>query len=118
MNKKADAFTAIIFIVFLIAGLIALIAGISSLFLNKGSSTDYPYTIEKSNFWNKLWLKDDHTTVYCYDDERFTSVIQRAIDENKKVKVEFQEYVFRGSLCFSGSDKISEVVITNVEVME
>jgi len=114
VNKKGQMGVITIIIVIL---LIFIGFWIYSFFLNKGSSTDYPYNIEKSSFWNKLWLKDDHTTVYCFDDERFIPIIEQAQKENKKIKVSYQEYLFRGTLCSSGSENIGTVVITNIEVL-
>ena len=116
-NKKAQGVLACIIIVIFILFIIGLIMWVSTLFLNNGSSTDYPYNIEQSKFWNKLWLKDDHTTVYCFDDEKFLDIINKAKIENKKIKVSYQEYLFRGFLCSSGSDNIGEVVITDIEVI-
>lgn len=116
--KKAQEvliLTAVVIII--IALLIGGVLFMATLFLNEGSSTDYPYNIEQSRYWHKLWLKDDHTTVYCFDDERFISIIEQAKQSNKKIKVSYQEYLFRGFLCSSGSDNIGEVVITNIEVL-
>lgn len=113
--KAQSEFIILIIILFLLFAIPFLI-GI--LFLNKGFSIDYPYNIEKSQFWNKLWLKDDHTTVYCFDNEDFISIIEKAQRENKKIKVSYQEYVFRGALCTSGSERIGTVVVTDIKIQE
>lgn len=108
---QAEVIIFILIVLVIVGGL-----WIYSLFLNKGVSTDYPYNIEKSQFWNKLWLKDDHTTVYCFDDERFIPIIDKAKLENKKINVYYQEFMFRGFLCTSGSDNIGTVVITDIKI--
>lgn len=121
-NKKGQAFEFFIFlfVIAIIIGILVLIfAGISYFFLNKGTSVDYPYSVEHSSIgWDKLWLKDDHTTVYCFDNPSFKDVIEKARSENKKVKVYYQDYVFRGSLCLSGNDEIGTTVITDIEIYE
>jgi hypothetical protein len=85
---------------------------------NKGMSTDYPYTVEHTAIgWYKLWLKDDHTTVYCFKDIKLLDVINKAKAENKKIEVYYQDYLFKGTFCTSGNDKISTTVVTNIEVV-
>ena len=110
-NKKGLIGLVIFTLIFLF-----LLIWVYSLFLNKGYSIDYPYNIEQQKIggWYKLWLKDDHTTVYCFDDERFISIIETAKESESKIKVEYQEYILRGFLCSSGSDNINAVVITNI----
>jgi hypothetical protein len=117
-NKKAQL-VGIIVIILLIIGGILLIYWIAPLFFNSGTSTDYPYTIEHTKVgWYKLWLKDDHTTVYCFDDERFLPILEQAKAENKKVAVTYQDYFFRGMLCSSGSERIGTTIITGVQIVE
>lgn len=118
MNKKAQEGVIIVGVIVVLG--ILLIGGffyLVSLFLNSGSSTDYPYNVEKNAAgWTKLWLKDDHTTVYCFDDERFLPIIEQAKAENKKVTVYYQEYIFRGFFCSSGNENIGTVVVTDIQI--
>jgi len=116
-NKKAQ-FIGFVVIVLVAIGLFFLIYWITPLFFNSGTSTDYVYTVEKTKFWHKLYLKDDHTTVYCFDDERFLPILEQARTENKKVVVTYQDYFFRGFLCSSGNERIGTTVITNVEIIQ
>ena len=119
-NKKSQGLIVIILfwttlvIIFILLGL-----WIIPMFFNIGNTTDYVYTVEHTKIgWYKLWLKDDHTTVYCFDDERFIDIIDTAKLDNKKVKVTYQDYWIRGFLCSSGNDKIGTTVVTNIEVIE
>lgn len=115
MNKKGWVGGLIIFILIVLAIMIFLL--IYSQFLSSGSSTDVAYGVEKNKFWSKLYLKDDHKTVYCMDNPDFIQTAQTASELKQKVKVDYQEYVFRGSLC-GASQSYDYVVVTNIRVME
>ena len=117
MNKKAGIVEAIVVILIIILAVVAFYYG-SLLFMNKGFSVDYPYNVENQKIggWHKLWLKDDHTTVYCFDNEQFLDTINMAKSLNKKVRVDYQEYFFRGFFCTSGNDKIGTVVINSISI--
>ena len=104
-------------ILLLCAGVIGFVALLSIPFLNSGSSTDIAYGVEKNSYWSKLYLRDDHKTAYCIDNPDLIAIAEKASVEKQKVKVSYQEYVFRGSLCFVG-EKYSSVVVTNIEVIE
>lgn len=116
MNNKGQLGVFIILII--VVGIIIGGIFIAQHFLNSGVSTDYPYSIEKNKIWSKLWLKDDHTTVYCYDDDSFTPTLEDAKERGKKVNVYYQEYILRGFFCSSGNGKIGTSIITKVEVLE
>jgi len=115
MNKKGQLMIVggILFIVVII-GILCLI---NILFLNHGSSIDIAYGVEQNTFWSKLYLKDDHTTVYCMDDDNLIQIAKQASQEKLKVKVTYQEYIFRGTLCNLFNDKYNGVVVTNIEVI-
>lgn len=89
------------------------------LFFNSGTSTDFAYSIENTKVgWYKLWLKDDHTNVYCFDNNNFLPIIKEAQEKNKKVAVSYQDYWIRGSLCSSGNEKIGSTVVTDIKIIE
>lgn len=114
-NGELIAVLVIVMIsVLVLIGLFALI----SLSLNSGSSVDTAYGVESNTFWYKLYLKDDHKTIYCIDkdDTSFITMAQNAARDKEKVKVTYQEYIFRGSLC-GGSETYDAVVVTNLEVL-
>lgn len=117
MNNK-KGLVGFIMILLIILGIIG---GAYVYFLitkNVGSSTDYVYTVEKTNFWHKLFLKDDHSTVYCFDDEKFLDIIKKAQDDNKKIKITYEDYFIRGFFCSSGKDNIGTTIITDVKEIE
>jgi hypothetical protein len=116
-NKKG--LTGLIYGISLTALIILLIYFTAPLFFNSGTSTDYTYTVERTKVgWYKLWLKDDHTTVYCFDDERMLDIINEAKEQNLKVEVTYQDYWFRGSLCGSGSEAIETSVVTAIKIIK
>jgi hypothetical protein len=118
MNKKSQVLVTALLCIIGLALIILAIYFIAPLFFNSGTSTDYPYTVEHTKVgWYKLWLKDDHTTVYCFDNERFLPIIEQAKIENKKVAVTYQDYFFKGFWCSSGSERIGKTVITNIEIV-
>jgi len=119
MINKKGLITEILFILIIGLLILGVAYGYFLITQNKGSSKDYAYTVEKTNFWYKLWLKDDHTTVYCFDDDKFLKIIEDAKARDKKVKVTYQDYFFRGFFCTSdiGSD-IGKTIITDIEVLE
>lgn len=120
MNKKGQFFESISIIIRCLC-LLALFFGIVLLItyitLNKGNSNDYVYGYEKQAFfgWYKLYLKDDHKTVYCFDDPSMANLLDFAKSENKKVNVNYQEYIFRGFFCM-GSEKYDSVVVNSINV--
>lgn len=120
MNKKGQEIVVVGMVVIILGALLLLgVYALISVFLNSGQSTDIAYGVEKNNFWTKLYLKDDHKTVYCIDkdDLNFIDIANKASINKDKVKVTYQEYVFRGSLC-SSDDVYSAVVVTDIEVLK
>jgi len=97
--------------------LIIVVMFLTSCTLEKGSSTDYVYGYDKGIVWGHAYLKDDHTTCYCFDDDDMSEQFEYAQSNNVKVKVNYERYITRGFLCNCG-EKISTVIITKVEVVE
>lgn len=118
MNKKGQELLGMtvggILLFLIIFGLIALI---SIPFLNKGTSIDVAYGVEQNNLWTKLYLKDDHKTVYCIEDQDLIDLAKRASEEKLRVEVTYQEYVFKGSLC-DFSEQYSGVVVKDIKIWE
>jgi hypothetical protein len=84
--------------------------------LQEGIATDYVYSIEKGKLsgWNKLYLKDDHKTIYCFDNPTYIDMLKTAQEKNMKVRVYYKEYLIKGSLCGSPTG-IDVVVAYNME---
>jgi len=117
MNQKGqlEIFLAIVILTGVILGVICII---SIPFLNSGDSIDTAYGVEQNVWWSKLYLKDDHKTVYCIDNENLIPIAKQASQEKLKVKVTYQEYMFRGFLCNLFNDKYDAVVVKNIEVIQ
>ena len=78
---------------------------------SSGQSKDIIYSVDRGLIHNHLYLKDDHSSCYCFTDENLYNKLKIAQTENKKVIVEYEDDYF--SLCYCG-DKFDEVKITNV----
>lgn len=128
MNNKAfyrsGLFQYILLLLILVACAFVVVLIVTPLtipFLNSGSSVDIAYGLENNAFWHKLYLKDDHKTIYCIDkeDNDLIELAKRAARDKIKVEVYYQEYIFRGSLCtFNTNDKYNSVVVTKMEIVE
>jgi hypothetical protein len=117
MNKRGQLFVfGVILVVALVVGGIIWLINSSMV---KGSSVDIAYGVEQNSFWYKLYLKDDHKTIYCLDKDNqdLIDLAQRAAEDKLKVKVYYQEYWFRGTLCGGDTEKYDSVVVTKLEVL-
>jgi len=102
---------------YIIMMLIVLVMFLTSCTLESGSSTDYIYGYDKGIVWGHAYLKDDHTTCYCFNDDSIKEMFEYAQTNNVKLKVNYERYLIKGSLCSCG-DKMSTVIVTKVEVAE
>lgn len=117
MNRKAEGELIVGLIVLIIlAAFIFASYFLSQFILNTGSSVDVAYGVEQNAFWTKLYLKDDHKTVYCIDDDTLRQIAQNAAQQKLKVKVYYQEYFIKGGFCNFDKD-YSTVVVKNIEVV-
>lgn len=115
-NKGQGEFIGALVIILVVVGLIVGIILVATLFLSNGQSTDTAYGYEQSKFWGKLYLKDDHKTVYCIEkDSKLAEIANQASIDKSKIKVTYQEYLFKGTLCPSGD--YNAVVVTDIEVL-
>jgi hypothetical protein len=123
MNKKGGTITIIL--IMIIAALITfIIININKnptmeLVLQEGKSTDYVYTIEQGKIsgWHKLYLKDDHKTIYCFDNPTYVELLKTAQEKNIKVTVYYKEYLIKGALCGAPTN-VDAVVAYNIELKE
>lgn len=112
-NKKGQAgwiFFVIIVLAILIIG--AIIFWNTS--YQHGTSKDVVQGYDKGILWYHAYLKNDHNTAYCFDDERFIPLLEKSQRENTEVIVSYEKYVIRGSLC-STSENYENVIITKIE---
>lgn len=113
MNKKAqEGFVVVILIILmlLIFGVI-LLYGVS---YQSGTSKDIVQGYDNGIMWHHAYLKNDHTTAYCFDDERFITILDESQRQNKEVIISYKKYVGRGFFC-STSEKFERVVVTDVQ---
>ena len=85
----------------LLLGLMACLL-LSACTFQDGFSKDKVYAYDKGILWNHLYLVNDHTTAYCFDDSLWNSV-KEAYENNKTVNVHYQTYLIKGSLCSTGN---------------
>lgn len=116
MNKKSQT---LLIIAIMIIGALVLFIVIKDLTFQEGSSTDYVYTIEQGKIsgWHKLYLKDDHKTIYCFDNPTYVELLKTAQEKNIKVTVYYKEYLIRGMLCGAPTN-VDSAVVYNIELKE
>lgn len=79
-----------------------------------GTSKDYVMGYDRGIFWEHAYLVNDHNTCYCFDNQNFESILKDAQENNKKVIITYETYLFRGTLC-SCSENYEEVVVINIQ---
>ena len=82
-----------------------------------GTSRDIVQGYDAGPIWNHAYLKNDHNTAYCFDEERFLPILEKAEMEQKEVIITYEKYFLRGALC-STSDNYENVIIVNVELVK
>jgi len=119
-NKKGQLLLSIFIVIIIIFFVIGILWIGYLFFRNTGSSTDIAYGTEQSRLWYKLYLKDDHKTVYCIDkdDNNLIKIAESAAINKDKIRVFYQEYFFRGLLCSLNDPNYNSVVVTNIEVLK
>lgn len=81
--------------------------------VQRGTSTDTIYGTDYGILWHHLYLKNDHSTVYCYDDF-YDQQIQEARKANATVTVTYEKNILgKGTLCSAG-EQYEPVVVTGV----
>lgn len=91
-----------------------LISNVSAIVFQHGSSRDVVQGYDKGWLWYHLYLKNDHTTAYCFDNPSFVSMLEQSQRTQREVIVTYETYLFRGFFCMT-SEKYDNVVVTNVE---
>ena len=81
--------------------------------LQSGISTDRIYGYDKGIVWNHLYLTNDHTTTYCFEDYQLQQ-IKDAYELNKTVKIEYERYVIKGFWCQAQQNQ-EAVVVTKID---
>lgn len=97
----------------LLLGILISILIISGCTLQSGTSRDIVQGYDEGIIWNHAYLKNDHSTAYCFDNPSFVDVFQQSQLFQKEVIVTYEKYLFRGALC-SVSEKYEKVIVTDV----
>jgi hypothetical protein len=113
VNKKGQTGWIIFFLLIIIAvvGIIAL----KNVSTQHGTSKDIVMGYDKGPIWGHAYLKNDHTTAYCFDNDKFIPLLEESQTQDKEVIITYEKYVGRGGLCMA-SNNYETVVITNVEM--
>lgn len=94
-----------------------LLVGILLLFgctLQHGTSRDVVQGYDKGILWSHMYLKNDHSTCYCFNNQEFIKTFDESQLTQKEVIVTYEKYIVKGSLC-NCDDKYEKVIVTNVK---
>lgn len=100
----------------LIVGLLFSILLFTGCTLQSGYTKDKLHGYDTGVLWNHVYLLNDHTTVYCFDDNRFIPLLEQAKNGNVTIEVDYEKYALRGALCSSGQE-METVVITAIKIV-
>lgn len=75
-----------------------------------GSSRDVIYGYDQGPAWNHMYLKNDHTTTYCFDN-RLLDKVKAYYDNQTVVKISYAKGTFYTGVCMGQGN--SEVVLVN-----
>jgi len=102
----------------LIVGLLCAVILMTGCTLQSGFTKDKLHGYDSGVLWNHVYLLNDHTTVYCFDDDRFIPILEQAKNNNNiTIEVAYNKYLLRGALCSSGQE-MESVVITNIKIVD
>ena len=90
------------------------ITNISALTFQHGSSRDVVQGYDKGWIWYHAYLKNDHTTAYCFDNPDFADILEDSQKNQKEIIITYETYLFRGFFCMT-SENYDNVIITKVE---
>ena len=82
-----------------------------------GSSRDIVQGWDKGIIWYHAYLKNDHTTAYCFDNPDFIKIMDISQKTQKEIILTYETYILRGALCTT-SDKFDNVIITNITLAD
>lgn len=81
---------------------------------HSGQSIDTVYSVDKGPLWSHLYLKDDHSTCYCFDNTEWYDMLKEGQKNGTKFVVSYETYLLTGGLCYCG-EKFDTVVVTKIE---
>lgn len=101
-------------LIFSILSFLLMSSLVSAIVFQHGSSRDIIQGYDKGWLWYHAYLKNDHTTAYCFDNPNFAKILKESQRTQKEVIITYETYLFRGTFCWTG-EKFNNVIITNVE---
>jgi len=87
---------------------------VSALTFQHGSSRDITQGYDKGWIWYHAYLKNDHTTAYCFDNPDFVDILKESQETQREVIITYETYAFRGFFCMT-SEKFDNVIITDIK---
>jgi hypothetical protein len=87
---------------------------VSAIVFQHGTSRDLVMGYDKGWIWYHAYLKNDHTTAYCFDNPDFIKILDDSQKNQKEVIVTYETYLFRGFFC-TVAYHYEKVIIINVE---
>lgn len=86
--------------------------------LQSGYTRDKLHGYDRGVTWNHIYLLNDHTTVYCWEDNiAWGEILEKAkADNNITLEIDYEKYWLKGSLCSSGQD-MEAVVVTDIKIV-
>lgn len=112
-NKKGQVALFIIFFVVIIICVLAVLF-LKDVSTQTGTSKDIVQGYDKGIIWYHAYLKNDHFTAYCFDDERFIPLLENSQKNNREIIIYYEKYIGRGFFCGS-AENYENVVITDIQ---
>ena len=97
-----------------LVGIIGIFISVQNVSYQHGTSRDVVQGYDKGIIWHHAYLKNDHATAYCFDDERFINILTDSQRTQKEVIITYEKYWGRGFFC-SAAEKYETVIITKIE---
>ena len=79
-----------------------------------GTTRDIVQGYDQGIIWKHMYLKNDHNTAYCFDDNSFSVIFDEAQKTQKEVIITYETYFFRGFFC-SAAEGYEKVIVTGVK---
>lgn len=120
MNKKGQEgifiFMGIVFAIGIILALIFFVRYFNTPYQH-GTSRDIVQGFDSGPLWKHAYLKNDHFTVYCFDDDNLIPILEQAQKTQKEVIITYEKYAGRGGMCVA-ADNYETVIIKSIEWAE
>lgn len=95
--------------------MLLIVLSMSACTFQHGTTRDIVQGYDSGILWNHMYLKNDHTTVYCFEkDTNFSEMFDESQRTQKEIIVTYETYLLKGSLCYH-SEKFDGVVVKDVK---